>query len=52
MSILNNEVVYSERELYPKRISSMLREVGATVEEQFIIEEYLLSTFGGESVDL
>lgn len=46
------EELYSEKELYPKHIVSMLGELGASAEEQSIIEQYLWSTFGGESIDL
>ncbi|MBN1175653.1 hypothetical protein JXA48_03340 [Candidatus Woesearchaeota archaeon] len=46
------EELYSEQELYPKHIVSMLGELGASAEEQSIIEQYLWSTFGGEPIDL
>lgn len=46
------EELYSEKELYPGHIISMLGELGTPVEEQSIVEQYLWSTFGGESIDL
>lgn len=49
---LNMERVYSEQELYPGRIVNVLGEVGASVEEQSVVEQYLWSTLGGEQIDL
>lgn len=52
MIFLNRELIYSERELYPGQIINLLGEIGASAEEQSLVEQYLWSTFGGESVDL
>lgn len=38
-------------ELYPRRIVNTLGELGTPLEEQSVIEQYLLSTLGGESID-
>ena len=52
MILLKTEEIYSEKELYPGRIVNTLGELGASAEEQSVIEQYLWSTFGGESIDL
>jgi len=48
---MKSDEIYSEKELYPKQIVSMLGEMGVSSEEQSLIEQYLWSTFGGESID-
>ena len=47
---MKSQEIYTEKHLYPNKILFALGEFGICDEEKSLIEEYLWSTYGGESI--